>query len=54
VRELTDTHPKDPDVLNGAIQAFGIFGETQEMLRLTEAGRRLLAHRQHARHRQPA
>ncbi len=46
VRELTDTHPKDPDVLNGAIQTFGIFGETQEMLRVTEAGRRLLAKRQ--------
>jgi hypothetical protein len=55
VRDLTDTHPTDPDVLNGAIQAFGIFGETQEMLRLTESGRRLLTNRQHARqHQQPA
>lgn len=55
VRDLTDTQPTDPDVLNGAIQAFGIFGETQEMLRLTESGRRLLTNRQHARqHQQPA
>jgi hypothetical protein len=52
VRELADIHPRDPDVLNSAIQTFGILGETQEMLRLTEAGRQLLRHRQHARHQQ--
>lgn len=45
VRELTEAHPEDPDVLNGAIQTFGIFGETREMLRLTETGRRLLTQR---------
>jgi hypothetical protein len=54
VRGLTDIHPTDPDVLNGAIQTFGIFGETQEMLRVTETGRRLLTHRQHAWHQQRA
>jgi hypothetical protein len=46
VRELTEMHPDDPDVLNGAIQTLGIFGQTEEMLRVSDAGCRLLAQRQ--------
>jgi hypothetical protein len=45
VRELTETHPDDPDVLTGAIQTVGIFGQTEEMLRASHTGRRLLATR---------
>jgi hypothetical protein len=49
VRELTEAHPNDPDVLNGAIQTCGIFGDVQEMLRLAETGRRLLKRRERDR-----
>jgi hypothetical protein len=42
VARLLEEHPEDPDVISGAIQTFGIFGQTEEMLRAAEIGRLVL------------
>lgn len=42
VSQLLDEHPDDLNVVTGAIQAFGIFGETEDMLRAATIGRQLL------------
>jgi hypothetical protein len=44
VRRLLDEHPDDPDLICGAMQAFGIFGQTDELLRTAAIARRVLGH----------
>jgi hypothetical protein len=43
VGELLDEHPNDPEVITGAIQTFGIFGRTDDMLNAAALGERVLA-----------
>lgn len=43
VSQLLDEHHDDPNVITGAIQAFSIFGQTEDMQRAAAAGRRVLA-----------
>ncbi len=43
VRRLLDEHPDNPNVITGAIQAFGIFGQVEEMLRTAALGRGVLS-----------
>lgn len=42
VAGLLEERPGDPEVITGAIQTFGIFGQTDDMLRAAAIGRRVL------------
>ena len=42
VERLLEERSNDPEVITGAIQTFGIFGQTDEMLRATVIGCRVL------------
>jgi hypothetical protein len=48
VNQALDEHPEDPEVITGAVQAFGIFGQTDNMLKAAARGEGVLAARREA------